>query len=87
MRITARLYQSLRTAAANERRPVTVTKFVETGLWKCLGQVAARKGAQFIQRLRYANALIAEVLAVGFPIVIAGTGPANIHQKEARQLI
>jgi len=51
-----------------------------------LGQVTGRRGAQFTQRLRYANALIVEVIAVGFPITIAGTGPADIHKKEARQL-
>jgi hypothetical protein len=70
MRITARLDQSLRTAAANEKPPVTVAKFVEIGLWRYLAQVTGRRGAKFTQRLRYANALIAEVLAVGFPIAI-----------------
>jgi hypothetical protein len=65
---------------------VTVAELVENAVREHLAKLTSRKGSHLTQRLRYANALIAEVLAVGSPIAIAGTGPANIHQKEPRQL-
>jgi hypothetical protein len=73
----------LRLAAAADH--VTVATIVERGLWKYLGNQAARKGAQLFQRLLYADALICDVL--GNSVAIAGTRPANVHQKEPRPLI
>jgi len=89
--ISPQLQLSLMHEAA--RNHETVGMFVERALWKLLGQIAARKGARIVERLRHANALIEEVVALGSPIMIAGTvripgqttPPPDIHVKEPRQ--
>jgi hypothetical protein len=49
--------------------------------------MAAKRGAKLFERLRYADALISEVIALGSPIQPAGGRlPADdIHVKEVRQ--
>lgn len=56
-----------------------------------MGRIAGRKGARLYERLRHANALIDEVVALAFAIEPAGrvqlpgqAAPADIHEKEPR---
>jgi shikimate kinase len=84
--VSETIYLSAQTAADTERPRVTVATLVEKAVREYLSKTTSRKGSHLTQRLQYANSLICDVLAAATPIGIAGTGPANIHVKEPRQL-
>ncbi len=85
--VSGTIYTSAQIAADTERPRLSVAGLVEKAVRKYLAETTAKKGARITQRLRYANALLCDVLASGIVIGIAGSSSvANIHAKEPRQL-
>ena len=62
---------------------------VEEALWRELGRLTARDKAKLVQRLKYVDGLINEIIALAQPVEPAGqvrlAGQVNVHTKEARQ--
>jgi hypothetical protein len=67
------------------------SRIVEDALWRELGQLTARDKAKVLQRLKYIDALITEIVALATAETIqpAGgvrtAGHVDVHTKEARR--
>lgn len=81
---SAELYKTLQNAADVKRR--TIGSILEEAAWIWLRRMTAHKGAKLFERLRYADALITEVIAIGYAIRPAGQlAVGDIHTTETRQ--
>lgn len=84
VRVNSRLYLTVHEAAVAKNR--TMSSIVEEALWRFLGQLSMYEGAKVFERLRHAQALIDEVIALAHKVPLqAEKSPTNIHEKEARQ--
>jgi cobyrinic acid a,c-diamide synthase len=87
--ISAQLQYALTQAVMVRRRSKSLV--VEDALWRELGRMTARDKAKLIQRLKYVDALISEIVAmtmivqVAGQVRVAGQATVNVHGKEARQ--
>ena len=76
-------------AVAN--RGLSKSLIVEQALWREIGRITARDKPRLIQRMKYVDGLVSEIIAIGLGVksagevrVVSGT-PVNVHRKEARQ--
>jgi hypothetical protein len=84
VKISSQLYLGLRGAAA--AGGLTVSALVEEALWKFLSELASKSGAQVFERLRHANSLIQEVVALAHKTpLMAEKDAENIHETDPRQ--
>ena len=75
-------------AVANRR--LSKSLIVEEALWREIGRMTPRDKTRLIQRMKYVDGLISEIIAIGTRVESAGEAripgtPVDVHKKEARR--
>ena len=85
--VSAQLHYALMQAVRIRQRSKSL--IAEEALWRELGRLTARDKSKLIQRLKYVDSLITEIVALAQSVEPVGqvqvAGHVNVHAKEARQ--